>query len=129
MILRVGTQKRTVKTGRYSFDFTQIWYNLGSWIKFRNMIWIRFSLNLTTPSLSQKPHCGSGSTLLWQNFFYHICEDFRLQANKARPYYVRLLTLERGGNDKEKTRPFNLHADFSRVLPRPDFSRVLSEIF
>ena len=49
-------------------------------------------------------------------FFYHICEDFRLQANKARPYYVRLLTLERGGNDKEKTRPFNLHADFSRVL-------------
>ena len=58
---------------------------------------------------------------LWQNFFYHICEDFRLQANKARPYYVRLLTLERGGNDKEKTRPFNLHADFSRVLPLRKF--------
>ena len=26
-------------------------------------------------------------------------------------------------------RPFNLHTDFSRVSPRPDFSRVLSEIF
>ena len=27
------------------------------------------------------------------------------------------------------SRPFNLHPDFSRVPPRPDFSRVLSEIF
>ena len=26
-------------------------------------------------------------------------------------------------------RPFNLQPDFSRVPPRPDFSRVLSEIF
>ena len=29
----------------------------------------------------------------------------------------------------DHTRSFNLHPDFSRVPPRPDLSRVLSEIF
>ena len=44
------------------------------------------------------------------------------------PIFNDIMDYKHGGQSVSN-RHFNLHADFSRVLPRPDFSRVLSEIF